>query len=146
MIPLTSRIDLAPPTASCHTERVGWARRFWWLVAAWAVTIFALSSIPGDAMPHVEALRYDKVVHACVYAVLGALVFFALSFNTSMTKKRIVALAAVLALAYGLSDEFHQLFVRGRSAELYDAMADGIGGLIGATIAALVPFARSRAA
>jgi VanZ family protein len=116
------------------------------LVAGWAVIIFVLSSIPGDSIPHVAALRYDKVVHALVYAVLGGLVFVALSYHSSLSKRRLVALAAVLALGYGLSDEFHQLFVRNRSADLYDAMADGIGGLVGAALAALVPLARPGAA
>jgi|SRR5579859_964132 len=97
-------------------------------------------------MPHVEALRYDKVLHALVYAVLGGLVFLALSFHSSISKRRLIMLAAVVALGYGLSDEFHQLFVRNRSADLHDAMADGIGGLIGATLAALVPLTRPGAA
>jgi VanZ family protein len=116
--------------------------RFWWFVAAWAAVIFLLSSIPGKSMPDVPALRYDKVLHALVYSILGGLFFFALRQASSLKTKHLVPVAALLALAYGLSDEFHQLFVPGRSADLYDALADGIGGLLGATIATRLPFAR----
>ena len=121
---------------------MGKGRRVWFLAAAWAVTIFLLSSIPGRSMPQVEVLRYDKVVHAVVYAVLGGLLFAAIRQSSSLTRGRVVAIAALFAVVYGLTDEFHQLFVPGRSAELNDALADGIGGLFGASIAAVLPFAK----
>jgi len=121
------------------------ARVYWWIAAAWAIVIFLLSSIPGKSMPQIPGLQYDKVIHALVYSVLGALFFLALRHTSSFATGRIVALAALFALAYGLTDEFHQLFVPGRSAELYDALADGIGGLIGATAATRFPLAKRRA-
>jgi VanZ family protein len=106
------------------------------LAAVWAVTIFGLSSIPGQSLPAVSALKYDKVIHAAVYAILGGLFFAALRRTSSLSTARVVAVAALAALAYGLTDEFHQIFVPGRSAELYDALADGLGGWLGASLAA----------
>jgi len=120
---------------------MGKGRRVWFFAAAWAVAIFFASSIPGKSMPEVEVLRYDKVVHAVVYAVLGGLFFAAIRRSSSLTTGRVVAVAAVFSVLYGLTDEFHQLFVPGRNAELNDALADGIGGLFGAAIAAVLPFA-----
>jgi VanZ family protein len=38
-----------------------------------------------------------------------------------------VLLAIVLAIAYGVSDEFHQRFVPGRSSDVYDVLADAEG-------------------
>jgi len=38
----------------------------------------------------------------------------------------------VIAMLYGLSDEYHQSFILGRSPTLGDAVADGMGSLIGA--------------
>ncbi|HEV8713412.1 MAG TPA: VanZ family protein, partial [Candidatus Binatia bacterium] len=32
---------------------------------------------------------------------------------------------------YGLSDEWHQVYVPGRCADLYDALADAYGGTLG---------------
>jgi VanZ family protein len=118
------------------------ARRFWWLALAWASIIFLLSSIPGKSMPDVPGLRYDKLLHALVYSVLGGLIFLALRQRSSLPTSRVVAISAAFALAYGLTDEFHQLFVPGRSADLYDAVADGIGALLGASIASRLPIAR----
>ncbi len=45
-----------------------------------------------------------------------------------------VVIAIVLATLYGVSDEFHQLFVPGRSADRYDVLADCIGATMGAAI------------
>ena len=43
-----------------------------WLPALlWAATIFALSSIPGRALPALPMWNADKLVHVAVYAVLG---------------------------------------------------------------------------
>jgi len=125
---------------------MGKGRRFWFLAAAWAVIIFVLSSIPGQSMPRVEILRYDKVVHAIVYSVLGGLFFLALRQTSSLTVGRLIVLAAAFAFIYGVTDEVHQLFVPGRSAEVYDALADGIGGMLGASGAAWIPIAKPGAA
>jgi VanZ family protein len=35
-------------------------------------------------------------------------------------------------MLYGVSDEFHQYFVPGRSVEALDVLADALGGLLGA--------------
>ena len=94
-------------------------------------------------MPKVEVLRYDKVLHALVYSVLGGLCFLAVRQTWTLTRGRVIAAATLCALLYGLSDEFHQLFTPGRSADLYDALADGIGGLVGASVAAILPVAKS---
>ena len=43
-----------------------------------------------------------------------------------------------LALAYGCTDEYHQLFVEGRSCDAMDLIADSIGGLIGGSVYVLI--------
>ncbi|MGB5337658.1 MAG: VanZ family protein [Gammaproteobacteria bacterium] len=37
-----------------------------------------------------------------------------------------------------MSDELHQLFVPGRSADIFDVLADAVGGLLGAGLMVLV--------
>jgi len=48
--------------------------------------------------------------------------------------KKIWLLVVLATLLYGISDEFHQFFVPGRSFETFDVMADTIGGAIGGTV------------
>jgi VanZ family protein len=88
-------------------------------------------------------LHYDKVVHGVVYSVLGGLCCLALL--GTVPRGIAVPCAALLALLYGMTDEFHQLFVAGRSADLRDVIADGLGGLFGAGAAALLGAARTSA-
>lgn len=111
----------------------------WKLALIWAVVIFMLSSIPGRAFPDAAVFRYDKVLHALVYSVLGAFCCLALP----VPRRFAVPCAALVAVLYGLTDEFHQVFVPGRSADLHDVVADGVGGLLGATAAALLGTART---
>ena len=47
------------------------------MVGAWALLIFALSSIPGQAFPQIKILAYDKLAHGMLYAVLGGLCLWA---------------------------------------------------------------------
>ncbi|WP_127588423.1 VanZ family protein [Paenibacillus koleovorans] len=52
------------------------------------------------------------------------------------------ALVVALCLAYGVTDEFHQSFVPGRSPDLMDLRNDGIGALIAVLLISLPPFSR----
>ena len=114
------------------------AARFWKLAAAWALLIFILSSIPGAAFPPSKLFSYDKLMHATVYAVLGAFCFLALPRSWSKRASALVLISGAMTTVYGLTDEFHQLFVPGRSADLRDVLADAVGGLMGALAMAVL--------
>ena len=81
------------------------------------------------------------------YAVLGFLcAHAALRTWPDRAPLRTLALSAFLATAWGLSDELHQAFVPGRSAEVADLVADAIGALAGAGLRGVVrQFATRRA-
>ncbi|HTR81138.1 MAG TPA: VanZ family protein [Bacteroidota bacterium] len=101
----------------------------------WAALIFIESSIPGNDIPETPH-GTDKLVHIVIYFIFCWLTFRALSNAPS----RVVAqmsffIAIVLTILYGFSDEFHQLFVPGRSADVYDLTADSIGGFLFLVIA-----------
>ena len=113
-------------------------RRSWFVALGWAIVIFGISSIPGRSMPQVEALSYDKVLHALVYSVLGGLCFAAIRQTRRVTRGQAIGLAVLAATVYGFTDEFHQLFVEGRNADLHDGVADAAGGLLGASLAAML--------
>ena len=101
----------------------------WVGAAAWAAVIFGLSALPAGATP-LSPFPFpgdDKVVHAAVYAVLGALLRVALGRTGP---------AIALAAAYGVTDEVHQAFVPGRDADAFDWIADAVGSALGALFAA----------
>ncbi len=96
---------------------------------AWAALLFGLSSLPAGSTP-TSPFSFpgdDKVVHAALYAVLGALLRVALGRTGP---------AIALAAAYGVTDEVHQAFVPGRDADLFDWIADVVGAVVGAASAA----------
>ncbi|MET0593616.1 MAG: VanZ family protein [Polyangiaceae bacterium] len=118
---------------------------FWKLAVAWALVIFGLSSIPGASFPASKIFSYDKLAHAGVYAVLGAFCFLALrTRNASKGTGVLIAMSGVAATIYGCTDEIHQLFVAGRSADPRDVMADAVGGFTGAFVASMLVAAADR--
>ena len=92
--------------------------------------IFYVSAQPDVSIP--EALT-DKSSHSLAYTLLGVLIVRALAGGLpARISVRTALLGVLLTTMYGASDEFHQSFVPGRSAELYDLYADALGGGIGA--------------
>ena len=101
--------------------------------------IFAASSVPGSQVP---AAIWDKLAHVLVYAALGA--FFVLPLaqgRIAGVTGATMATAIALSFLYGLSDEVHQMFTPGRTADVYDVVADTIGasaGVVGVGVSAFL--------
>jgi len=92
--------------------------------------LFYASSQPGDSFELPELFEIDKVLHCLAYAVLAACVLFAFPDRSSWPGGFSSGLGVVLfCLAYGISDEFHQLFVPYRSACVSDLVADTVGAV-----------------
>jgi VanZ family protein len=88
--------------------------------------IFAASSIPD--LTSLPGNVSDKTGHNIGYALLAALLVRALARGQrSKVTARCALFAAVLATAYGVTDEFHQSFVPGRSPDVQDVLADAEG-------------------
>ena len=86
-----------------------------------------------------ESLDYPirKAGHLSEYAILGVLLYIALG-TTAATRKRdmrrfLVTIGAVFA--YACTDEFHQLFVYGRTGCFKDVLIDTLGALVAVLIA-----------
>jgi VanZ family protein len=91
-------------------------------------TIFFVSHQPGDSLSLPQLPGFDKLAHMISYGVLAMAVFFAWSEQQKSSKPRAVMLATlVFCLLYGISDEFHQSFIPGRTVSVYDLLADGVG-------------------
>jgi VanZ family protein len=92
-----------------------------WLPAvAWAAVIYWFSSLSTLPVPQLDGL--DKVEHFTAYGLLAYL-----SARGCAASRLPPAWGLVLACLYGVSDELHQAFVPGRSADVFDWMADAAG-------------------
>lgn len=101
------------------------------LTVGWMTLIFFLSSQTSLPTPAFFS-GADRLAHAAFYAILGVLLARSLAPPRVMTWKRVLLLT-VLATAYGVTDEYHQLFVPGRDASAWDILADGLGGFLAAS-------------
>lgn len=119
----------------------------WAFVAVWMVLIFMFSGevanisshrsgeivsslqssfVPGLAYHDLEVL-VRKAAHMLLYFVLGALIFVALKEETKLPMKKEAIITISLAFLYACTDEFHQLFVQGRSSHFSDVLIDTVG-------------------
>ena len=101
------------------------------LAIAWASVIFYLSSQPGIDTPLLFPGQ-DKLFHLIAFGLLGFLFMGAMKATRSGYRTMQVWIVVGLVALYGVLDELHQYIVPGRSAEIYDALADAAGGLLGA--------------
>ena len=112
--------------------------------------------LPDEQMAVVESLSFPvrKAGHFSEYAVLGLLAFATLrqgqvlrSSQALLNTRKIAPAAAgavVVAFLYACFDEFHQLFVAGRSGQPFDVGVDTAGALVAVAIAVAVARMRER--
>jgi len=114
---------------------------FWLPVLAYVTVIFALSAQPN--LPQPLGFTFgDKILHAGEYLVLGLLLVRALRASLRVSRPLFAATIAVaLVLAVGSSDEYFQSFIPGRQCDIFDALADVLGGAIAQAV--YVTFVRS---
>ena len=77
-----------------------------------------------------------KAAHASEYALLGILLTGAILDIRKPWKRQLLA-CFLIGAAYAASDEFHQLFVPGRSGQIRDVMIDSAGVAAGIILACL---------
>lgn len=104
----------------------------WGPLLAWTAFIFFLSAQPQLPAPKDRWLDFvfEKSAHAFEFAVLAALTLRALA-GARRPSRQAVLVAVVLTYLYALSDELHQTFVPGRSADWSDVVFDWLGGAFG---------------
>ena len=134
------------------------------LLVVWMCVIFLFSSQPSDESSKVsgtvcervvedanrvlklemnqarvqsvaESIEYPvrKAAHMTEYAILG-LLSFAFYRGILKKEKRQFLAALLTAAVYAATDEFHQYFIPGRSAEVMDVCIDTLGASIGLAI------------
>ena len=107
---------------------------------AWMGLIFYLSSLSQDEVPTASWLGawQSYLGHIFLYGVLAALTELSLWGWNSGYQIRWVLIAAVAATLYGVSDEFHQSFVAGRTATIKDVLVDTAAAIAASAILWLV--------
>lgn len=134
-------------------------RILWVLIILWMILIFLFSSqnsedssklsrgflrnfilwflpenIDGDTVDFLEYI-VRKCAHMTEYAVLGILIFIQLRlYQVFESEWKKICAAVFLVMLYAATDEFHQLFVGGRSGQITDVLIDTCGGTAGAFI------------
>ncbi len=97
---------------------------------AYIALILVISSIPGESVPSVVHLIWDKVLHFVEYGILGILL--------RRTHKKGDFIKTINLCFYGIVvgciDELWQTLVPGRNGSHFDLMADALGVIFGVII------------
>ena len=138
----------------------------WFIITiVWMTVIFCFSAQPADVstdtslhvgmtigkmsvpdfskLPKEEQMDYAKKIefpvrkmaHATEYAILGCLLT---NLCRSLSMKKAYMWSWLMGSAYAATDEFHQLFVPGRSGQITDVMLDSVGCLTGCLLIYLI--------
>jgi VanZ family protein len=100
----------------------------WVPVAIYMGAIFYVSSLTNPPVP----ANTDKPLHWLAYLGLAVLVVRALAGGLPRRiRGGVAATALAITIGYGATDEVHQMFVPGRTGDVYDLMADAAGALAG---------------
>jgi predicted adenine nucleotide alpha hydrolase (AANH) superfamily ATPase len=100
--------------------------------AIWMLLIFWLSSKPLDYFPAGAPDYGQIIVHIFLYAVLSALIInAAVGINRGWKFRNIILFAIFFSSVYGISDEYHQGFVPGRTVSFLDLGFDFFGAVLG---------------
>ncbi|MBQ6586347.1 MAG: VanZ family protein [Coriobacteriales bacterium] len=108
-----------------HSKAIQWA-----LVILCALGIFIASSFPASTLPDAHEHLYE-FAHFCEYWLLATLLVGALDVPGKRTGYKVAILAILICSLYGLTDEFHQMFVPGRVPDRTDWIIDTLGGIVG---------------
>lgn len=119
----------------------------WWALSIlWMVVIYYMSSQNGEESTHTSSVVYNiiqfvlpnieyntsiiiirKAAHVTEYLIL--MTFFYKSIQQiNPTKAGFYALVGTVF--YAMTDEFHQLYIIGRSGSVFDVMIDSLGALM----------------
>ena len=108
--------------------------KFWFPVILYSGIIFYASGVPNVRTP-LSGIQFDKILHILVYIPFGFLVARGITSGKFMMSRTMFwVLICGASFLYGGSDEYHQSFVVGRDANIFDLLADTLGGTIGGAI------------
>lgn len=94
----------------------------------WAALIFKFSSgtVPIVSDVGWQDFTLKKIGHVLLFGVLAVLIYRGL-IGDGMGRKKAAIYSTILAIFYGATDEFHQMFTQGRESTVRDIIIDGVG-------------------
>jgi VanZ family protein len=136
---------------------VGWLNR-WWPALAWAAVISVFSThfftsentghviipilhwvLPHATMATLSEIHHliRKCAHFVEYFIFSLLILRGIRNGRRELHLRWALLAILIVAAYASLDEFHQVFVPGRTPAVRDVLLDTTGGAIAQIVGAL---------
>jgi len=97
------------------------------LLCAYCGLIYWLSDQSHLPLPFVFNMQ-DKLIHAAAYAVMAFL--FWQAWQGRLSLRLLAVLTVAFCSLFGVTDEWHQSFVPGRDASVFDWMADTLGAFL----------------
>ena len=105
-------------------------RNFLLLAIIWTVLITVASLVSSSAIPKVNLLWNDKIVHFLFYFFF--VVFWSFALHKNFYLKKYSFIIVVFAIVYGIIIEvLQELLTTTREPDLYDVFANALGAIIG---------------
>ena len=121
----------------------------WLPSVAWMAVIFYLSSRTGDDVGGWldEVRRYVPMMESFDWGHFISYFILALTFLWGIRPKRVTfrvqLVVVLLCVLYGITDEYHQSFIPGRTPDAADIRNDAVGAAL-AMLAARLPACKKR--
>ena len=129
----------------------------WLALLVWMGVIFYFSHQSGDASMqlsdgildsfkslfqnfldyHTLSYIVRKIAHFTEYFILGLLIYHLVKQYRVISKTEIIWMI-LFCVIYAMSDEFHQVFIGGRSPKVFDVIIDSLGSSLSILILQLL--------
>ena len=101
----------------------------------WTLVILIIIAIPGNYIPKPhgvwELISPDKILHFGMFAPLSFFIAWGI-FKDQKTRVTAIIISLAFGIIYAIATELLQYFVvTGRNGNIYDAIADVIGVILG---------------
>ena len=103
----------------------------------WCVMIFLFSNVPNLSSGLEQDFLLRKIAHMGEFSIL-AFLFWLVIKRKKFGQALIFLMVFFCALDYAILDEIHQLFVRGRSGNIFDVGIDVMGIVLMTTILLMI--------
>ncbi|HLL95618.1 MAG TPA: VanZ family protein [Spirosoma sp.] len=118
-----------------NLSRINQTKLLYYAAISWTVAIFIGCSMPGDGLPY-EVSNRDKLIHIGIFLIFG--------FLWRWLGYRVIIVLLSGAIYGFLIEVWQGVMPINRSYDLYDALADTVGTLLGIGLADLMKIVISR--